>query len=536
MTTKCGGSPDCPGTPVTGFASCLGHLRDGELDSVLGEVRGGGRALEAAGAPLSSERVKTIVARAPRENGRPVLEDAAFDGATFTGHANFRRVVFSGQVSFADATFHGNADFVNARFDDRASFDDATFEQSLWLFDARFASGVSFAECRFKHELAIRRFVVIGDVDLHRATFEESARIEVAADHIDARETDFKRSLTLTAEWAEIDLGGATFGGPSVIRSPETATTDNELRLHCLRREHQVPAERMRREARTARARVVSLRGARVGELTLSGMDLRACLFVGAHDLEKLRLEGGNVFAMNPRGDRRTLAEEHGYRARLNSRGRSGWQPAASLSPSFLDPAPASLDAGEIATIYRGLRKGREDSKDEPGAADFYYGEMEMRRRARPASSPGLRGRLSLGAERAVLWIYWLTAGYGLRGGRAVICLLTLLVVFTPLFDLYGFRDRRRPFASAVQLDATYNGKRLQPPEKIAFPPSLSDVTGGLQSVEAWNYTAGTATALFGAPDAQLTQFGRTLRVALRLLGPLFIALALLSIRGRIKR
>jgi hypothetical protein len=28
--------------------------------------------------------------------------------------------------------------------------------------------------------------------------------------------------------------------------------------------------------------------------------------------------------------------------------------------------------------LASGLRKGLEDSKDEPGAVDFYYGEMEM--------------------------------------------------------------------------------------------------------------------------------------------------------------
>jgi hypothetical protein len=33
----------------------------------------------------------------------------------------------------------------------------------------------------------------------------------------------------------------------------------------------------------------------------------------------------------------------------------------------------------DIAGLYRALRKGREDARDEPGAADFYYGEMEMR-------------------------------------------------------------------------------------------------------------------------------------------------------------
>jgi len=30
--------------------------------------------------------------------------------------------------------------------------------------------------------------------------------------------------------------------------------------------------------------------------------------------------------------------------------------------------------------MYRSLRESLEDRTDEPGAADFYYGEMEMRR------------------------------------------------------------------------------------------------------------------------------------------------------------
>jgi hypothetical protein len=36
-------------------------------------------------------------------------------------------------------------------------------------------------------------------------------------------------------------------------------------------------------------------------------------------------------------------------------------------------------EAARIQAVYRDLRKGREDAKDEPGAADFYYGEMEKR-------------------------------------------------------------------------------------------------------------------------------------------------------------
>jgi hypothetical protein len=67
-------------------------------------------------------------------------------------------------------------------------------------------------------------------------------------------------------------------------------------------------------------------------------------------------------------------------------------------------PQPLSeLEPGRIAGIYRQLRKSREDSKDEPGANDFYYGEMEMRRRSGPL------------AERSILRLYWLVSRYGLR-------------------------------------------------------------------------------------------------------------------------
>jgi hypothetical protein len=51
--------------------------------------------------------------------------------------------------------------------------------------------------------------------------------------------------------------------------------------------------------------------------------------------------------------------------------------------------------------------QGREDAKDEPGAADFYYGEMEMRRHAgRPidTNSDNPTGEASRGqVKRAIL-------------------------------------------------------------------------------------------------------------------------------------
>lgn len=54
------------------------------------------------------------------------------------------------------------------------------------------------------------------------------------------------------------------------------------------------------------------------------------------------------------------------------------------------------MTPGRLAAPYRALRKAQEDSKNEPGAADFYYGEMELRRL--DPQTPW--------AERVVLWPY----------------------------------------------------------------------------------------------------------------------------------
>ena len=54
--------------------------------------------------------------------------------------------------------------------------------------------------------------------------------------------------------------------------------------------------------------------------------------------------------------------------------------------------------------------------------------------------------------------------------------------------------------------------------------------------MDALIFSAGTATAVVGAPNQPLTQWGSWLRIIMRVIGPVLIGLALLSIRGRVKR
>ncbi|MFG1808275.1 hypothetical protein [Streptomyces sp. NPDC049040] len=94
----------------------------------------------------------------------------------------------------------------------------------------------------------------------------------------------------------------------------------------------------------------------------------------------------------------RALAEEHHWGQSV-PHAVAGWQPP---------PASAGGDVVQpraLAAAYRALRKSYEDSSNAPGAADFYYGEMETRR-ADPRTPP---------AERGLLTAYWGLSGYGLR-------------------------------------------------------------------------------------------------------------------------
>jgi hypothetical protein len=280
---------------------------------------------------------------------------------------------------------------------------------------------------------------------------------------------------------------------------------------------------------------VLSLRGSDVRNLVLSNIDLRACRFTGTHNLDQLRLEATIDLADRPSGlwigwallplwrwtRRRTLAEEHHWR-RTRPKG-AGWYPGACQVDDDRAERERPPQPADIAMLYRALRKGREDSKDEPGAADFYYGEMEMRRHDRTAPWP----------ERVVLWLYWLVAGYGLRASRALGWLLGVLAVATVLLAAVGFAPAR----SATPLSATITGTPPQqhiqltttpPPEMTAERPLAARLgTAALVAVEG---------AVFRTSDQALTYKGRLIQAGLRFVGPVLLGLALLSIRGRVKR
>jgi hypothetical protein len=185
-------------------------------------------------------------------------------------------------------------------------------------------------------------------------------------------------------------------------------------------------------------------------------------------------------------------------------------------------------EAREVASIYRALRKGREDRKDEPGAADFYYGEMEMRR----ASSRGV--------EKVLLAIFWAISGYGLRAWRSMTSLLTVIFAAALIITVGGFNppQPQQPQIVPVGMAGIPEARWVGADGKISTkPPQPKKQAVGERFTSALLYSAESATVVFRGPEqTTVSTVGRACQIALRILGPALFALTVFALRSRVKR
>jgi hypothetical protein len=416
---------------------------------------------------------------------------ARLAGATFLGDAWFGEAMFGDDVGFGSATFErgawfgraafrGDAGFSGTAFNGGACFHEATFEHGAWFSKATFKGDAEFGEATFKGDLAPLDLVVEGTLDLDGVQFVSHTRIRTTAAMLVCRRTRFLGGVRLDVDRALVRLDDSDLSLPSLLIGPVLAGGD--------------PA------GTAAQPKLLSLQGANVAGLTLGNIDLAVCRFAGSHNLDKLRLEADTLFGTSPAvagwERRQVIAEESAWR---DARPRPGrW-----VAPEWPDrlasqDRPEPLSPGVVAGVYRALRKGREDAKDEPGAADFYYGEMEMRRHDHgTADSAGSRGR----ATRSVLFAYWLVSGYGLRAWRSLVALAVVTALLALAFYFIGF---------------------TRPPEPASYWTSL--------------LFAFRSTISLTDSQVTLTAWGSFFQALLRITGPVLLGLTLLALRGRVKR
>ncbi|WP_436849448.1 pentapeptide repeat-containing protein [Streptomyces massasporeus] len=443
---------------------------------------------------------------------------ASFPSATFHRGAMFKLATFGGKAAFRSATFKGNARFISAIFKDQASFRSATFEAKSSFANAAFGRDAQFVAAVFERSASLGPLVCAGRMVLSEAVFRDPVTLSFAARRLECRRTRWSSRAEVRLRYATVDFAHAVFEYPlTVAAESDPFMLPDGLPL----------AEHALAHAPDATVRMASLRGVDAAHLVLADLDLSRCLFTGTVHLDQVRLEGYCSFDEVPPGthwrrwgpvrftQRRTLAEEHHWRVRQLTAVR-GWNVGV-FAAGRVGPA-------QLAPVYRALRKAFEDSKNEPGAADFYYGEMEMRRHNRTGTTR---------AERGLLHGYWLLSGYGLRASRALGWLAAAMLVTIVLLMGVGL-PQDSPKQEATGTLPPGGGKVTFEIDKADPQNPARDRFTGERFEKAVNVTLNSV--VFRSSGQDLTTAGTYIEMASRVTEPVLLGLAVLAVRNRVKR
>ncbi|MGW1605107.1 pentapeptide repeat-containing protein [Streptomyces eurythermus] len=449
--------------------------------------------------------------------GAVIDGEAAFDGAVFEDGADFEKVRIAGRACFDGTHFHrsracfngadigGDMPFAEAHFEAEATFDGAAIGDDLSFSGARLEAGVGFRRVVFRRTARIGPLVCPGTVDFSDAVFGAAVTLEVAAPEVRCRRTRWASTAALRLRYAGVDLSDAVVEFPvTVVGRPRPFVTP----------EGEVIAEPGLADDRV---RVTSVKGVDAAYLVLADVDLTDCLFVEAVHLDQLRLEGRCVLSPPPPGPRwirrRTLAEEQHWRA---TRYGHGWTPAP--------PGVETHEPAVLAPVYRQLRKALEDGRNEPGAADFYYGEMEMRRHDATTSH----------GERTLLRLYWALSGYGLRATRALAWLVLAMTATVLAMMLWGLPQADPDPVSA----GTTDGHRVTLTTRKPTPANPEGPYTRRLSTARFEKSVRVVvnSVIFRASGQDLTTTGTYVEMGARLVEPALLGLAVLAVRSRVKR
>ncbi|MEU2546947.1 pentapeptide repeat-containing protein [Streptomyces roseolus] len=449
--------------------------------------------------------------------GAAFEELVRFDAATFHGRADFGSAVFGHVALFDGATFADEAHFRAAAVQGHASFSSVTFRGTVGFEGAAFAHDVGFDRATFEGRQDPGPFVCAGVVSLSGAEFGGQVTLSFAARRLECVRTLWAAPAEVRVRHATADLSRALITSPLVLAA-ETAS----FRLS----DGRDLEEKAFADAPDAGVRLLSLRGTDTRHLVLADIDLSECLFAGAVHLDRIRLEGVCVFATPPSRPRRwapgprftprrTLAEEHRWRAG-RPRAARGWKRA--------EPGAAQVGPAQLEQVYRSLRRAQEAAGNQPWAADFAYGEREMRRHDRTGTAR---------AERGLLHAYWLLSGYGLRASRAL-AWLALSTVLTVLLLMWAGIPKTSPEPEATGRVPAGAGTVAFGADRTGHGNSTGDRFTGERFEKSLEVAMGSL--VLRSSGQPLTTTGGHVEQASRVIQPLLLIMAVLAVRNRVRR
>lgn len=315
-----------------------------------------------------------------------------FEERTFSWDASFRHAVFLGACTFRGSQFMGKADFTGARFT-RAEFTEVHFDGAALFARAQFLGDATFSGARFQdvlichqtHFAGTASFVQIratGRADFSRAEFAAAALFSAAR---------FR---------AGVNFGGVQF-------------------------QHKAGFTRAR-FADEVYFSETKFPGGQEGEQEIR-VDLTEVSFERPDKVHFYLVDTGRVCFLKTQLQRVDFTDVVWARRR---NGRAAlWD---ELRPD------GTKDYAELARLYRQLRANFEREGDHRAAADFRYGQMEMRRLNLGTGNPARR---FVHRTFSLLTCYKVLSDYGENPARAGGWLLAAAVLLGLLFTAAGFED-----------------------------------------------------------------------------------------------
>jgi uncharacterized protein YjbI with pentapeptide repeats len=300
----------------------------------------------------------------------------------FSGYANFMRAVFSGYADFMEAEFYEYADFTEAEFPVHAHFVKAKFSRGAGFVRAQFFRSADFSEAEFSRYAGFIQAKFSGDANFGGAKFSGYANFQGA---------EFSEG----ASFSEAKFyGNAYFGGTKFFGEIDFNTAEFRQLADFSKVE-------------TAKNATVHFQGVKLlkpQQVFFHHVDLSRWSFL---DTDLRRIDFNDV--------------TWGTIRRLLSRRTALFDE--------LNVSNQKDDLAKVERLYRHLKQNYESQRDYGRAGDFYYGEMEMKRRQ---LNP-------LG--QIPFWIYRILSGYGESYPRALFWLIVMWLLFAVLFTVVGYTD-----------------------------------------------------------------------------------------------
>lgn len=362
------------GRPVYEEAACIFHSRQTDKDAQL----------------FAKELEQLLLEHDDLDCSAFVIpgQVSGFQDRVFPGKVSFRQAVFLGAGLFSGARFLGHADFSGAQMG-QGDFSEALFDRPTVWAKTRFQGDVRFTGARFHDTVTWRgaqfggsavftRMGIRGRADFSRTRFESKALFT---------EARFKDG---------VNFSGALFLGTTDFTRARFA---DEVYFS----ETQFPTE-----------------DEGTGEPTI---EMSAVSFERPEKVHFYRINAGRLSFLKTNLYRVDFTEVT-WMHRKNGRAAL-WDEVRSVG---------CKDYRELARLYRQIRFNYEGEGERHLAADFRYGEMEMRRRQVTAHNPA--GRLFY-QNCSLLSLYKVVSDYGENVARPFMWLG--IVWFVCGLLIYGF-------------------------------------------------------------------------------------------------